>query len=552
MISKLLTQIKKHKFIAGILILAIAAIGYFGYNKIFNNSNVTRYVTAQVQKGSLTNSVSGTGYVSSLNQIDSKSKVSEEVISVSVSEGQEVKAGDLIIKLDAKNALKTVRDAEIALENAKLSLEKLKLQYDQLLRADTLNKNYEDGMTILSDLYDNYPQILNNLNDILFGTALSSVNTNNIEYYSSYDAKFNETPSKAKTLYDDLKILFPKTFDVYTQTKRGEGDLRDKAIQDSYNLVLKTAELIKISRDPVLNLQNNLVLGNSIHKYKTLIDAHALSLTNYSNTMDNYLKNLLAVVNAINTYKDSISSYPLDIKNQELNIKQKENALLDAKQKLDDYYVYAPFSGIITNITAHVGETVPAGTVATLITKNKIVEISLNEVDAAKVKVGQKAILTFDALPELTLTGQVAEIDAVGTVSQGVVNYTVKISFDIQDERIKPGMSVSAVIITEVKPDVLLVPNSAVKSQAGANYVEIVEGEDRSLALASNANGIILKNPPRRQPVEIGSANDEFTEIISGLKEGDVIIVRTIQLTSAQTTQTQQQSGGLKMKIPGL
>ena len=173
----------------------------------------------------------------------------------------------------------------------------------------------------------------------------------------------------------------------------------------------------------------------------------------------------------------------------------------------------------------------------------------MNEIDVAKVKTGQKVTLTFDAVSNLTITGQVAEVDAVGTVSQGVVTYIVNIAFDTQDDRIKPGMSVSAAIITEAKSNVLLVPNSAVKSQNRTSYVEIVDGDDKSLALTANVSGTILNNSPRRQQIEIGTASDEFTEITSGLNEGDVIVTRTIQPT-AQTAQTQQQSGGLR--IPGM
>ena len=97
----------------------------------------------------------------------------------------------------------------------------------------------------------------------------------------------------------------------------------------------------------------------------------------------------------------------------------------------------------------------------------------MNEVDVAKIKVGQKTTLTFDAIDGLSIAGEVIDIDAVGTVTQGVVNYNVKIGFDTQDERIKPGMSVSATIIIEVKQDVLLIPNSAIKSAGEAYYVEM-------------------------------------------------------------------------------
>ncbi|OGD52225.1 hypothetical protein A2608_02205 [Candidatus Azambacteria bacterium RIFOXYD1_FULL_44_10] len=107
----------------------------------------------------------------------------------------------------------------------------------------------------------------------------------------------------------------------------------------------------------------------------------------------------------------------------------------------------------------------------------------------------------------------------------------------------------SAAIITEAKSNVLLVPNSAVKSQGGTSYVEIVDGDDKGLALAANVSGTILNNSPRRQQIEIGTASDEFTEILSGLNEGDVIVTRTIQSTATPTTQTQQNSS---IRIPGL
>jgi HlyD family secretion protein len=548
-------KIFKNKLYGLIFVVIILGLGYFSYTKFFSSSNQMRYVLAEVKKGTIDVSVSGTGFVSPLNKVDLKSKVSGvEVVSVPVSEGQEVKVGDLIVKLDTTDPEKAVRDAQISLDNAKLSLEKLKMQYDQLLRADTLNKNYEDGMNILADLYNNYSQILNNLNDILFDTNLSSINETNIEYYCSYDPKFIEVPDKAKRMYDDLKTLYSKTFDIYTQAKRGEGDLREDAILKSYDLVLKTADLIKLTRDPVLSLQNNLILNNAIHKNANLINFHAQSLTNYSNTMSNYLNNLLTIKNNINSYKDSISSYPIDIKNQELVVKQKENALLDARQKLDDYYIRAPFPGIITNITVSKGDMISGGTVATLITKNKIAEISLNEIDAAPVKIGQKAILTFDALPGKTLEGKVYEISTVGQESQGVVSYTVKINFEDGAGDVKPGMSVTAKIITQTKNDVLLVPNQALKISGKTNYVLKALNVSQNDVKKSIKGGIILNKEPQRVDVKTGISNDEFTEITEGLNEGDVVVLRIITGNSASNSfggQNRPQQSSAIFRFPG-
>ena len=142
---------------------------------------------------------------------------------------------------------------------------------------------------------------------------------------------------------------------------------------------------------------------------------------------------------------------PLDLRTQQLSVQQRKDALLDAQEKLGDYTIRAPFAGILAKITIKKGDPATSGTImATLITPQRTATVSLNEVDAAQLQVGQKATLTFDAIPDVSIAGEVAEIDALGTVSQGVVTYAVKILFDTQDIRVKPGMSTSAAIITNV------------------------------------------------------------------------------------------------------
>jgi multidrug efflux pump subunit AcrA (membrane-fusion protein) len=153
----------------------------------------------------------------------------------------------------------------------------------------------------------------------------------------------------------------------------------------------------------------------------------------------------------------------------------------------------------------------------------------LNEVDIAKIKLGQKTTVTFDAIEDLTLTGEVVEIDSVGTVSQGVVSYVVKINFDTNDDRIKPGMSISASIITNTAQDVLVIPSSAVKTKNGISYVEKL---DKSLS-GSSATSF-----PAQTKVEIGLSDDSKTEIISGLNEGDFVVTKTVSGSNSLSTKT--------------
>jgi len=155
--------------------------------------------------------------------------------------------------------------------------------------------------------------------------------------------------------------------------------------------------------------------------------------------------------------------------------------------------------------------------------------ISINEVDATKVKAGQKVSLTFDAIDGLTLTGKVDEISAVGTDTQGVVTYPATISFDSLDERVRPQMSVSATITTDVKQDVLMVSNSAVKTSGDTHYVLVMQ------------NGT-----PVQTTIEIGSSNDTSTEITKGLNEGDTIVTQTITKSSSNSSSSSNTGSGMQ------
>ena len=132
-------------------------------------------------------------------------------------------------------------------------------------------------------------------------------------------------------------------------------------------------------------------------------------------------------------------------------------------------------------------------------------------------------------MEDITLTGKVVEIDTLGAVNQGVVTYNVKIAFDTQDERIKPGMTIDASIITDRKDGIVLVPNAAVKTQRGQIYVEVMQ------------NGT-----PQAVPVEVGLSNELFTEITGGLEvEAEIVTARIGGERSTQTANVEQSFRGL-------
>lgn len=230
-----------------------------------------------------------------------------------------------------------------------------------------------------------------------------------------------------------------------------------------------------------------------------------------------------------------------------------EHKLADAQQALQDYTVRAPFDGIVAKITAQVSDQASPSTVlATLLTPTKLAQVSLNEVDATKVHVGQKATLTFDAIPDLTIAGSVYEVDPLGTVTQGVVNYTVKVAFETQDDRIKSGMSVAVSIITDVKVDTLLVPNAAIRRQ-GTNATVQMLLEPKQDAQSAEDQTVLSDSAPQSRVVQVGISNDQSTEIVSGVNENDQVIVRTVDPATAGGAAARTQAGGAAaLRIPGL
>ncbi|TSC75518.1 MAG: Uncharacterized protein G01um101430_360 [Parcubacteria group bacterium Gr01-1014_30] len=520
MLQKVKGFIFQHKVVTGVIVAVLLVVGWQAYRAMTDDSGETRYVLAQVQKGTLSVSVSGTGQVEAGTQVDLKPKIAGEVARVPVRTGEPVKAGTLLVQFDS-------RDAQLNLENEKLALDKLKLEQGQRLRGDVLNKVQEEGMSELAGFYGEFLAILDDLDDIFFGTEISGKSSeDNITYYAKYAKQSSLIPARAKNLFDEIQGLHQSAISEFEGAQRGGNSQRTSAIQKGAELASKTAELIKLGRDAVRAVQDFIIAEGVVHRKQTTVDSHGSDLADYALAIDDYLQSLLALANTINGELDDLESQPLELKAQEL-------AVLEAQNKLADYYLRAPFDGVIGRVDVKAGEQVSlADTLAVLITSQKFAEIPLNEIDAARVLPEQEATLTFDALTDLEIKGQVAEVDVVGDVSQGVVTYDVKIAFESADSRIKPSMSVSADIVTQTKTDVLMVPNSAVKTQGNVSYVELPEGAGR-------------------RNVQVGISSDEFTEIVAGLQEGESVVARILQGSSAAPQNSGFPFGGSRTVAPG-
>jgi len=567
-IKNIFTWALAHKVISVVIVVTIIGGGYWIYTTFTSSDGETRYVLGTVEKSTIIASVSASGQVSASNQLEIQAKASGEIISINVSPSQKVSAGAVIAVIDPAAAQKAVRDAEVNLESAKLSLEKLKRPADNLslIQAEnalaqatvSLDKAYDDGFNSVANTFLDLPDIMAGLEDILYGNDVND-SQDNISAYTDMVDSYDENVVKFK---DDAASKYQKARQVYDATFLKYRSLtRSSDRQAIENLIVETYDTTKIIADAVKS--TNDLLGFVEDKLTTrhltvpsILSTHQSYTATYTADTNSNLLTLLGIKDTITTSEYSISektesladlkagSDEIDIKSSELTLKQRENSLTDAKNALADYYVRAPFAGTIATLGAKKYDNAGSGTaIAILITSQKIAELSLNEVDAAKVSIGDKATLTFDALEGLTLTGEVAEIDAIGTVTQGVVSYTIKIGFDSQDERIKSGMTANASIQIDVRQDVLAAPSSAVKTQNGTSYVQVF---NPALLATGGAQGVVSNIAPQQVEVTIGISDDTNVEILSGLEEGQQIVTRTVTggAISNTTPATNARSGG--------
>lgn len=215
-------------------------------------------------------------------------------------------------------------------------------------------------------------------------------------------------------------------------------------------------------------------------------------------------------------------------KNQQAVIDQTKASLNNSwlSYQLTSPIITAPTSGTVSNIGLVEGMVLTtdqtAGSsqrVAVIQNEaNPILTLNLTEIDVPKIKIGQKATVTLDSLPDKTFTGKVVTVDKIGTTSNNVTSYPATIQLDTSSPEILPNMAANASIVTDTKSNVLLVPSSAVQTQTGQSFVRV------------------LRNGREQQiPVQVGLSSDTQTEIISGLSESDEVITATLS-----TTQTQQ------------
>lgn len=222
----------------------------------------------------------------------------------------------------------------------------------------------------------------------------------------------------------------------------------------------------------------------------------------------------------------------------------REGALQKARVDLSRCTIYSPIEGTVIARAVDVGQTVAASLSApNLFTiandmKNMQITASVSEADIGTVAEGQNVDFTVDAFPYVSFSGVVQQIRNSPVTVQSVVTYDVLVAVQNPELKLKPGMTANVSIIVAQRKGILRVPNAALRfrppeaSPQAAATAEISSGANRSKGGKSKGarperKVHIIKTPgakPEPLPLKLGISDNLFTEVLSGVTEGDTLV----------------------------
>lgn len=469
---------KKNRIIF-ISIVIVVALGIGLFLLLHKTTAAVSYKTSQATKDTLISTVSGTGNISVSSSANINPSITGTVAAVNVAVGDQVKKGQTLFTISNPDLDVAVGKSYTALLQAKQKLTQAKSDYT------TAKENY---------------------------TTLKSGSVTQAQL--AYDQAV-QSLSQAKVQLEKDQATLQKYED------------ENSAVSGTHS----SAELSLA--------EQTLVVDQAMISSKTSTVSTASA--DLSKAKAGKSSDVIAAKSKMDGAQITVQAAENDVKSAELDYaNQKETAA--------ERTVTAPIDGTITTVNVEKGDELessssssPSSTsnnasmVIQDLTSLKAV-VSINEVDIASVKVGQKASMSFDAISNLTLTGKIEKVDTVGTSTSGVVSYSATIGFDSLDAKVKPEMSVNATITTEVKQNTLQVPSAAVKTSGTSHYVQLMK------------NGT-----PIQQTVEIGSSSETATEITSGLSEGDEVVTQTIKANQTNTnTSPSNIRGGGSLGVPAI
>ncbi len=529
---------KKPKSIKGMAVLAvIAVVALIWVFAILNGEGSEpdqEEIVYSLTKGDIEIAITGNGTIfSSESQGLDPDGFEADVKAIYFNEGDKVKEGEIIYELESSSLVAEWTRAKIAYDNAALEYKtsngdvsdlNVRAPISGVIESMDLNvgETLSNGETVVrvwdkSEVFIKTPINLANEGKVKVGQSARVTFPSSFFETKGQVAKVENTPSS-----DGNGGLFQY---VYVAVDNPGGFLEG----------VEASIKIETGNETISGITNGLLEYKEAEVIETPGEAIVAKVLKQEKDYVN-AGELIAVLESDSLVVQRMS--------KNVTLQEAKIAYDELTEQMTNLKVLAESDGIIAGQDVSVGDTVGTssgtsnntgneGTLGTIKSFEKRMTIAVDELDINKIALGQTAQVTVDAAPGEVFEGEVVKISEIGDVQSGVATYDVTLSVPYSN-LVKVGMSADGEILIESRKDVVLVPIEAITEMKNKKMVTVYrEGES-----GEEEKTVV--------PIETGIMDARYYEVISGLNEGDRVVLTGLV---AQTTQSSEKEGGL---MPGM
>ena len=458
------------------------------------------YTEAAPERRDVTNTLSGTGTLNPANTYTVKSLVDGKVLTGTIEEGNIVEESNVLYTIDSSDASTNFEKAEIAMQQAQRSYDKVVDR--QYVRAEVAG--------VVSSLK------VTKGDEVTSGQEVAVIRDSSrmlltLEFPAADAANFSVGQSAAVTLDGTFEQLDGTVTSVSGTDALSAGNLLTRTV----TITVKNAGGLTTAQAATASINGVSSIGSATFAYQAerTLTAQAAGTVTSINVQEgsDVAKDDIILGLSGDDLTESIQSASESLRSAEISMQNLQDTM-------NNYTITAPISGTIIEKDAKVGDAVKTGDTLCIVYDLSYLEMNINvdELQISSISVGQQVQITADAVPDKTYVGTVTRVSMKGASNGGTTTYPVSIRIDDTDG-LRPGMNANAEIVVAEAKNALVVPNAAV---VRGSYV-LVTKDSPSAADADTAmeapEGFVYV------PVKTGVSDDDYTQIVSGIQEGDTI-----------------------------
>lgn len=505
-----------------LLILAVVGIalwrGISFRKRMLSTAQSQTFRLAKVTCGPIEVTVTGTGTIKPRRRWELSTRSGGELTGVFVEPGQHVEEGQVLAQLETGSLLLNIDDAALELKQAEAALSDLENNLSLL----TVKSESEGAITWLSARQGQ---------SIREDEHICSITGSHMEvksYFNKRQAQNIAAGQEAGVFFIDLLCEVPGTVRHVSQTgqaREGGIVLYPVTVEIENQGALIPGMPVVVEIDTADGVMKSSDKSNELLYVVQEVRAKTSGRVNNVFIAEGDRVEVGQVLLELEA-----ESLERQIETQTLRVKRAENHLASLEDELASQTVRAPADGTVLDVRVQQGVTVGAGSVIAVVgdLSNMEVTLPIDEIDAGRVKPGQPATITADAVPGKQFPGTVSSISFEGKATAGIATFDAKVLAETGNELLS-GMSCDVVIYTDSKSDTLLLPVEALQTRDSGYIVWVVpglpEGETQSEIHLSPSITQKLLSEAKPVNVEVGLISSNYAEILSGLKEGDTVLV---------------------------